>query len=101
MQSHSEIIPRLSEVASKIHGEGVRYIAKQVTYGHIVNGLVLLLLDNTEEEQLELARRAIQRLEDWTVEREPTRSNGLQTRGHSLIQLPKSESEKKRRGESR
>jgi hypothetical protein len=97
MQSHPEIQPRLAEIANRLAGENLRYTNKQVTYGHIINGLILLLLDNSEEGRLALARHAVERLEDWTVERDPPRSQGLQTKGHPLIQLPKSEGEKKRR----
>ena len=97
MQSHSEIVPRLSEVLSRLQGEKVRYIAKQPTYGHIVNGLVLLLLDNTEEEQISLAKQAIERLEDWTLGAASQPGQRGLTAGTPWTQLPKVESEKSAR----
>ena len=96
MQSHAEIVPRLKELVGKLSGEELRLLNKDLTYGHIINGLILLLLDNTEKEQLCLVREAIARLEDWMLERKP-RSNGLKSHGLPLTQMPALESEKKAR----
>lgn len=100
MQSHAEIVPRLKELVGKLSGEELRLFNKELTYGHVINGLILLLLDNPEAEQLCLVREAIARMEDWMLERDP-RSNGLKSRGLPLTQMPALESKDKGRSGKR
>jgi hypothetical protein len=88
VQSHSEIVPPLKKIAAVFSGEGLRVVNKEIEYGHLVNGLILLMLDGSEEDQLALAREVIARLEDWMLERE-SKSGGLRTRGLPGVQLPK------------
>lgn len=90
--SHPEILPRLKEVTARLSGESVNYVLKEVTYGHVLNGLVLLLLDGDAKEQVEMASAAVKRLEAWTQGVEPI-LKGMQTKGHPLSQLPAAKSE--------
>ena len=93
MQSHPEIIPRLKELVAILAGEELKILNKELTYGHVINGLILQLLDHhPQEEQLKRVRAAVARLEDWMLERssaKPLRGIGTATT------LPKSESKDK------
>jgi hypothetical protein len=77
-QSHAEIISGLGQLTERLTGEDETYLGKKLTYGFILNGLALLLLDEPEEEQLRLAVRALRRLEMWAMEYEvPEEARGL------------------------
>ena len=93
--SDAGILSAIEEVAGKLSGEELKFVGKKLTYGHILNGLILLLMDYPEAERLSLGRRAISRLEDWALERDtPEDSKQFEARGHPLVVLPKPKSKK-------
>lgn len=70
LQSHREIMPWLDGLASDLAREGVTYLGRKLKSSHLLNGLILRLMDMDEAEGLQLAREAVARLEGWAMDRE-------------------------------
>ncbi len=70
-QSHAEIMAGLGHVVDYLVGQGETFLGRKLRPGHVLNGLILLLLDHDQADQLRFGIRALRRLEAWAMETKP------------------------------
>lgn len=90
--SHHEILGPIEGIVVELSGEP-GYLGKALTYGQIINGLLLLVLDHPKGDQLRLCQQAIDRLETWAIDSE-SGSKLSKRKGHPVT-ITKLQSEEK------